>query len=250
MGQKNNQSVERAFMILETIAQEQGLGVTELSSRLDLNKSTAFGIIKTLANLGYILKDEETDKYHLGLKLKNLAELGAKGIGILDFAKPYLKPLSEKYGEIVHFVQAEDRVVLYMDKIESTRAIRVHTGIGSFMPMYCTGVGKAILATRTDDEIRAYAKEIDFRKHTENTILNVEDLLENIAQIRKQGYSVDDGEIQEELYCLAVAIENQAGEGQYALSISMPMFRKDHYDMQEMIEDLTNTKNKIEEFFQ
>lgn len=249
MAQKNNQSVERAFQILETIAKEKGLGVTDISTRLALNKSTAFGIIKTLANLGYLLKDEETEKYHLSFKLKEMAKQGTSGIELVDYTKPFLKKLSEKYGEIIHFVQAEDHVVLYLDKIESTRPIRVHTGIGGFMPMYCTGVGKAILATKTDEEIREYTKDLVFEKHTENTITDIESLLDNIHEIRKQGYSIDNGEVQDELYCLAMAIENERGEGQYAISISMPMFRKDSYSKEEMIDDLIKTKNNIERFF-
>ncbi|NLL62988.1 MAG: IclR family transcriptional regulator [Ruminococcaceae bacterium] len=249
MAQKNNQSVERAFLILEAIADNEGIGVSDIAREVALNKSTAFGIIKTLDNLGYIFKDETTDKYHSSFKLKELGEKGSAGIGILEFARPYLEQLSKKYGEIIHFVQAEEDVVLYIDKIESTKSIRVHTGIGGMMPLYCTGVGKAILATRSKEEIMNYLNKTKLEKYTENTITAKGDLSKEIFETKKRGYAIDNGENHEDLYCLAVAIHNKQGQGSHAVSISLPLFRKDNYNLDEMIDDLKKVRNKIEKYF-
>ena len=101
MSQRNNQSVVRAFKILETIASTDGIGVSDIAREVELNKSTAFGLIKTLDNLGYIFKNEDTDKYQLTYKIRNLAEESADGHEILSYAKSYLNKLSKKYGEII-----------------------------------------------------------------------------------------------------------------------------------------------------
>lgn len=249
MSYRNNQSVERAFKILELIASSEGMGVSDIAREVELNKSTAFGLIKTLDNLGYIFKNEETDKYQLTYKIKNLAEQGDNRHDILSFAKPHLNKLSEKYGEIIHFVAASDGEVFYLDKIESTRAIRVYTGIGTSMPMYCTGVGKSILSTHSEEYVREYVKEVGLKKLTDNTITNVEELLEDLKLTRERGYGIDDGENQKELYCIGIPIINKKGEGTYALSISMPKFRKDEYDFDELIKDLKEAKEEIEKFY-
>lgn len=249
MAQRNNQSLERAFTILETIANTDGIGVSDIAREVGLNKSTAFGLIKTLDNLGYIFKNEDTEKYQLTYKIKNLAESGSDRHDILSYAMPHLNKLSDKYGEIIHFVAASEEEVFYLEKIESTKAIRVYTGIGSSMPMYCTGVGKSILSTRTEEEVRDYAKKVGLKKITKNTITNIEDLLKDLELTRKRGYAIDDGENQEELYCLGVPITNKKGEGVYALSISMPGFRIDEYDFEELVLDLQNSKSSIERFY-
>ncbi|MFB0972121.1 MAG: IclR family transcriptional regulator [Neofamilia sp.] len=249
MSQRNNQSVVRAFKILETISSTDGIGVSDIAREVELNKSTAFGLIKTLDNLGYIFKNEDTDKYQLTYKIRNLAEESADGHEILSYAKPYLKKLSEKYGEIIHFVAASGEEVFYLEKIESTKAIRVYTGIGSSMPMYCTGVGKAILSTRSEEEVREYAEKVGLEKITPNTITTIDELIKDLKLTAKRGYGIDDGENQEELYCIGVPIKNKKGEGVYALSISMPKFRKDEYDFDELIADLLEAKEGIEKFY-
>ncbi|NMA93083.1 MAG: IclR family transcriptional regulator [Clostridiales bacterium] len=249
MAQKNNQSVERAFLILETIADREGIGVADIAREVALNKSTAFGIIKTLSNLGYIFKDETTDKYHISLKLKELGEKGSAGVGILEFAKPYLEELSRKYGEIIHFVQAEENAVLYLDKIESTRAIRIYTGIGGIMPLYCTAVGKAILSTRTEEELSDYFNNVKLDKYTKNTITTKDGLLKEIAESKRRGFAIDNGENHEDLYCVAIAVCNRQDQGSHAISISLPLFRKDNYNLDEMVNDLRRTRDKIEKYF-
>lgn len=204
MSQRNNQSVERAFKILETIASTEGIGVSDIAREVKLNKSTAFGLIKTLDNLGYIFKNEDTDKYQLTYKIRNLAEEGAAGHEILNYAKPFLKKLSKKYGEIIHFVAASGEEVFYLEKIESTKSIRVYTGIGSSMPMYCTGVEKSILSTRSEEEVREYAKKVELEKLTDKNHNDIEELLEDLRLTKERGYAIDNGENQEELFCVGI----------------------------------------------
>lgn len=95
MTKGNIQSVERAFYILEAIASSNGMGVTEISNSLNLNKSTAFGLIKTLESLGYIFKNWETDKYKLTYKFATLVSEGSLNDELVQFSKPYLDELSK-----------------------------------------------------------------------------------------------------------------------------------------------------------
>lgn len=250
MTHRNNQSVERAFTILETIASSaDGIGVSDIARELELNKSTAFGLIKTLDNLGYIFKREDTERYQLTYKLRDIVDLRMDQHDILHYAMPYLNQLSEKYGEIIHFVTAAESKVYYLEKIDSTKAIRIISGKGTSMPMYCTGVGKAILSTRSEEEVREYANHVELHKCTEKTITDIDSLLKDLKNTRERGYSIDDEENQEEVFCIGVPITDKKGVGLYAVSISMPEFRKDEYDLNKMIFDLQEVRSQLEKFF-
>ncbi|WP_425539679.1 IclR family transcriptional regulator [Microaceticoccus formicicus] len=249
MTKGNIQSVERAFYILEAIASSNGMGVTEISNSLNLNKSTAFGLIKTLESLGYIFKNWETDKYKLTYKFATLVSEGSLNDELVQFSKPYLDELSKKYNETIHFVAGTKDEVYYLEKIESKRSIRVYTGIGQSRPLYCTAVGKAILSMRSKDEIEEYIKHNKLERHTQNTIIDSSELMSDLEKARKNGYAIDNCESQDELYCIGVPIMNKMGEGYFALSISFPVFRKSEHNLDEMIQDLLETKENIERFF-
>ncbi len=249
MTKGNIQSVVRAFNILEAIADSDGMGVTEISNALDLNKSTAFGLIKTLESLGYIFKNQETDKYKLTYRFATLVSEGTLNDELVQYAKPYLDELFTKYNETIHFVAGTKDEVYYLEKIESKRSIRVYTGVGQSRPLYCTAVGKAILSMRSRMEIIEYLERNDLERHTENTITDPEKLMINLEKAKKNGYAIDNCESQEELYCVGVPIENKLGEVNFSLSISIPVFRKDEHNLEEMIEDLLKTKENIENFF-
>ena len=249
MAQKNIQSVVRALTIIEKIAERNGVGVTELAREMDLSKSTVFGLLKTIEAMGYIFNSEKGGEYHLTYKIKSLANEGIKNDAIIEFAKPYLEEIAKKYEETLHFVIATENEVFYLEKIESTKSIRVYSGVGSSMPLHCTGVGKSILATRDNSEIYKYSKENGLKQYTEHTITDFDKLIEDINLTRERGYAIDDRENQDELYCLGVSIRNKQGIGMFAISLSLPYFRRTEYNEEEIVKDLYTAKEEIEKFF-
>lgn len=120
--------------------------------------------------------------------MKSLADEGIRNDAIVEFAKPHLQKIADKYQETLHFVIATSNEVFYLEKIESTKSIRVYSGVGSSMPLHCTGVGKAILATRDNAEIYKYSKENGLKGYTEHTITDFDKLIEDIDATRKRGY--------------------------------------------------------------
>ena len=130
---KNIQSVERAFSILE-LFQEGGAperSVKEISEALGLNKSTTFGLINTLTNLGYLQQNEENQKYVLGLKLLSFSNAVKVQNIIIRSVHPYLEQISRKYGETVHCAVGQKGGVIYVDKVEATGSIYISTQIGT-----------------------------------------------------------------------------------------------------------------------
>lgn len=243
------QSVVRALDILEFCAKNRGAGVTDIARGLDLNKSTAFGIIKTLEQKGYLFKNLQTDQYHISLKIHSLAHSAIQSIAIVDIVRPYLDELVHKYEETVHLVESVEMEVVYIDKRETSKPIRISTQVGNRLPMYCTGVGKAILSTMTEDEIDRYSENITFESFTKNTIDGPEKLKEELKTIKKQGYSVDNEEYQEDLFCVAVPIINKSGNATNAISISIPKYRKTQNFERNVSLDLMKIAKKIENKF-
>jgi len=139
---------------------------------------------------------------------------------------PSLKRLSEQTGETVHLVKREGTEAVYIDKVESfASSIRMVSRVGSRIPLYCSGVGKALLAELTDREIGEIWKNSRIRKLTPRTITELPVLMERVEQVRKDGYAVDDEENEEGVRCIAASLRDYHKDPVYALSISAPANR-------------------------
>ena len=225
------QSVARALYILEAFSgQLKELSVTEISKKLELSKSTAFGLINTLAQHGYLEQNVENAKYRLGLKLLKLGNIVQMNNIVCQKARPYLEALVNDFNETVHLAIQRFSMMVYIDKIESDRTIYIHSHIGAENPMYCTGVGKCILAFMADEERkRIYKGYKILESRTPKTLATIESLDQDLALIRGRGYSLDDEEFGLGLFCVAVPVFNQAGQVVAAISLSGP---KAHFDDQ------------------
>ncbi len=218
---KNIQSVERAFSILE-LFQKTGCSehsVKEISNSLGLNKSTTFGLINTLTNLGYLQQNPENQKYVLGLKLLSFSNTVKVQNIIIRSVHAYLEQINLKYGETVHCAIEQNDGVIYVDKVEATGSIFISTQIGTHNDLHCTGVGKCILAYM-DPSAQERIFSSNLKTMTYNTITNSEQLREEIVKVRTQGYAEDNEEIAIGLSCVAVPVFSAPGIVACAISVS------------------------------
>lgn len=220
------QSVDRALSIIEVLSDyEEGLALTEISTKIKLHKSTVHRLLGTLIQRGYVEQNEETNKYKLTLKLFELGNKLVEKMDILPIAKPYLKRLGENTNEVVHLVLLEDTEIVYIDKVESENTIRMHSRIGSRSPAYCTAVGKAILAHLPDEELEEIWERSDIKELTKYTITNLDTMKKELEKIRERGYSIDNEENELGVRCVAAPIFNFKGEVCAAVSVSGPIMR-------------------------
>jgi DNA-binding IclR family transcriptional regulator len=175
--------------------------------------------------MGCIRQDPSTGRYALGLKLFELGQAVLANMDIRTVAMPFLLELSRKYEETVHLAILSGNEVIYIDKVDSPRSIRIVSKVGGRNPAYCTGVGKVLLAGLTNEELNRLLATIEFRPITPNTITNSFALMEEITKIRQDGYATDNGEIDEGLSCVAAPIRNHLGVVTAAISLSGPMAR-------------------------
>lgn len=248
MEEKNPIQVsERIFKTIEYLAQYGPMGLLDLSKGLNLNKTTVHRILNSLICMHYVKQDPETLKYSLSFKFCDIANQILSQNNMIDLARPYIKALAEKTGETVHLVEIDGYNAVYIDKVESSQnAVRLVSMVGKTIPLYCSGVGKAILADMSDEKIRAIWEQSDVQKLTEYTITNYKEFCNVIADIRRNGYSLDIEENELGVKCIAVSLKGFNGKPTYAISISAPKDRMDEEKMKIFKELILDTKQCIQ----
>ena len=219
-------SVERTLKILEVLSDySDGLGITELSDKVNLHKSTVFRLLSTLINRGYVTQDLESSKYKITFKL---FELGSKKVDKLDLlksSKPYTRMLMESVNEVVHLIIRDEAEIVYIDKVEANNTISMASRIGKRNPMYCTATGKAILAFLPEEEVLKVWNSSKIVKMTGNTITDFILFKKELHNIRQNGYAVDDVENELGVRCVAAPIFDFKGDIAAAISVSGPVNR-------------------------
>lgn len=224
-------------------------GVLEISSALNLNKSTVHRMLISLMSMGYVLQDKNTGKYDLTFKLVRLSNQFLNKIDVYSTVHPYLERLANICRETVHLVKRVGNEVVYIDKIEpagiNDSSIRMASHIGLMRPMYCSAVGKAILAELTTEEVHRIWEQIIPEKKTKNTITSLSRLEEELERIRKAGYAIDNEENEAGVCCVGAAIINYQNEAKYAFSVSAPSVRMTEDRLREIVKYVMDTKREL-----
>jgi DNA-binding IclR family transcriptional regulator len=219
------QSLVRAIDILDLVSRsKEGISVTEIAAQLQLHKSTAYRLLNTLEYKNYVKKDQNK-KYKVGTKVIEIGHYALNNIDLRKEMHPFLKKLGEITKETVHLGIIDDHKVIYIDKVESSHTIRMYSRIGKGGPLYCTGIGKALLAFSDSDYISRFLKQLKFVKYTDNTIIDQNELKDELIKIREKGYAVDNMEHEENIRCVAAPVFDFRGELMAAVSISAPAQR-------------------------
>ncbi|MDW0116193.1 IclR family transcriptional regulator [Sporosarcina thermotolerans] len=240
------QSVDRALRILELLKENpSGQGVTEVANALEVAKSTAHRLLLSLERHGYVQKVGRESTYRLGLKFIEMNYFVVKHLNIVEIAKPIIEKLSKDTGEIVHLVMLDNQQVVYIDKVDNQSSIRIYSQVGRRAPLYCTAVGKSILAYRNEEEVLEYIDQVSFKRFTEHTFVNGEDLIKELHAIKKRGFSYDNEEHELGIRCVAAPIFDYTGEVQYAISVTGPENRMTDEILKSTIPKLLETVEEI-----
>lgn len=218
-------TVYRAIKILETIGNEGSKSVSELSRQLEFPKSSTFEILATLEREGILEKDHDRNTYHLGLKLFELGNQAKSELEIRRVAIPHMKSLNQQLDETVHLTIMDNWEVLYIECFESTKRLRTYSVIGVRAPLFCTAVGKAILAFLDPKEIEDVIRSKGLPKFTENTLTSRQALLADLKKTTGRGYAVDNMEHEEGVRCVGAPIRDHTGRIFASMSVSGPSQR-------------------------
>lgn len=220
------QSVVRALRLIDALgASGSEIGIADLSKRVALHVSTVHRLLTTLVQEGYCRQNPETGRYALGGKLFQLGEACLGQMDLRGLARPLLERLCRQTGETANLVVLDGTEALYLDKVESPQTLRVFSRIGHRAPLYCTAVGKVLLACRSAAERDALLGAGPLRPLTRHTLTSPAGLRRELAQVREQGFALDREECEEGAYCLAVPVRDAQGRVEAALSVSGPTVR-------------------------
>ncbi len=227
------QSLDRAFMIIELFKHtDQGLTVKEIQELSCLPKGTIYRFLSELEKYGYIQQDKRTKVYSLGLKLLELGMIVLEQIDIRKKAFPFLEKLRLYTNENVNLAILDRNEVMYLERLESAKILRLSVRIGSRVPIYCSSTGKVILAFQSESKIMDILNEVQFVPFTSRTISDKGQLTEELKIIREKGYAISDRELFEDVVTVAVPIFDHMGNVEIACNISTPYFRfdKNHFE--------------------
>ena len=224
---RNNRvrSIEKALRILEILNLDYELSLGEISEKLGIDKGTTHRLIATLKHAGYIDQNPINRKYANGIKLFEMGSNAVDKRGLRRMAEPFIEEAAFLAGETINLGVRHDDYIIYIDKIESHETIKVGLNIGKRIPIYCTGLGKAILAFSAEKTIESILEGLVFESFTRNTVKTREALKMQLADIKKQGFCIDDEEYVEGLICIAAPILDHSAEPIAAVSIAVPKYR-------------------------
>ncbi|GHV43610.1 IclR family transcriptional regulator [Synergistales bacterium] len=241
------QSVDRALRILELFVSDNKLSLTEISHRMELSKSTVFGLLETLKSRRYLDRDAMSGKYTLGAVL---LKLGGLYKGRLDFrriAYPIMLRLCEITNQVLQLAVLSGIEVVYLEKVENPnqRILQMVLPVGSTMPAHCTATGKMLLSSLKDFEIETLYHGYELKAYSSNTITDIDVLKNELKKVREQAYAIDKFESNEHVVGVAMPIYDFEGVMVAALSLGGVKGIYPEDNMDQMIELLRDATNEI-----
>ncbi len=218
--------VVRSFAILEAMARSgREMGVLEVSKAVKMHVSTVYRLLNTLMQREFVDQNPETEKYRLGIRLFELGLVRVRQLDFRNVALPYLHELQDEFQETVFLGTLRGTEALIIDSFSQPRGIVFGSQVGVGEPLYCTGIGKALLANLQPERRERIVKTLDLRPFTARTLTSRNQLRTELDLIRKRGYSTDNEEIVEGVKCIAAPILGADGFAVAAFSIAGPVDR-------------------------
>lgn len=221
MKEQNVQTLDRALDIIELLATStQCMGVTEIGLKLDLHKSTVHRLINALVQRGYIEKDQKTGLYRIGLKFIEISSHHLHQLELKTEAAPIMRRLAEMTGQVTHLAILDETDVVYIEKFDVVQSLRLYSQIGKRIPVYCSSLGKVLLAGQSNSRQKQILQSIDYIPYTENTIRDRDALLLELKETVQRGWAVDNEEHETGIRCIAAPVKDFTRKVIAALSIS------------------------------
>ena len=215
------QSVDHALQIIETLAEDdEGYRLSDLAVRTGLSTSTAHRLLATLEKRRFVQFDRTESKWHIGAQSFSVGATFARRRNFVAQAMPYLRKLRDLTRETANLAVVDDESIIVLTRMESREIMRSLTKVGGRVAMVASGVGKAVLATYSDEDVNAIIRRQGMPRLTEKSIVRPGELFRELETIRRQGFAVDDEEARIGLRCVAAVVYSDCSEPLAAISVS------------------------------
>lgn len=220
------QVIDRSARLMEAIVANDGAASLKiLSAETELHPSTAFRILSSLTEVGFVERDT-AGLYFIGRKISNLANSVRRGVDLRETARDVMEQLRDEVNESVNLTVREGDEVIYIERVVANRMMRVEQVIGSRAPLHVTAVGKLMLGELGNAFIRAYSERTGLKAYTQHTFSTQDDLIKGVAECTAQGFAYDNEEAEIGVGCIGVLIHDKSGDVIAGLSISAPIERR------------------------
>ncbi|MFZ1168916.1 MAG: IclR family transcriptional regulator [Candidatus Sulfotelmatobacter sp.] len=221
----NITALQRGLRLLQLFSESpHGLTAKQVAGRSRLPVSTVHRFLANLEGSGF-LNCSGDGIYHLGIACFAIGQVALGQLDIRRVSQPYLQELNRQTRETIHLTVRHGLSAVYVEKLDSPEQLRIHSRIGASVPLYCTAVGKVMLAYMPDDERERLLPQLTLQCLTPNTVSNFQELNSELFRVRKNGYACDLEEHELHIRCLAAPIWDHAGGVNASLSITAPVVR-------------------------
>jgi DNA-binding IclR family transcriptional regulator len=232
-------TISRLFQVIEFLAaSDDWVSLRTMARELHITPTAAFRILNSLKELGYVRQHSQDSKYQLTLKIAGVSAQVLEKVQLRQIAHPFLQQLTSVTNETTHLAVLDGREFIYIDKVDNFQAVRMRSRVGQRGLLHCTAVGKAMLAQVSPPELSQILGSIVFHPRTNHTITDPIQFQEQLAQIRRQGYAVDDEENEIGIRCIGSPIFDHAGRLAGALSISGWTITMTHERLPQLAQEL------------
>lgn len=243
-GKNSIGSVNRALELLDCALQLGKISVQDAADHLSINRSSAYRLLETLRQHGWLSKNESNAWYEPGLKIETSAHR-VNPIVCQMLVKDALRQLSETISLDVMITQLTDSGMAFVARELSRNILRIDHPRNACEPLHCTASGKAILAFTSEDHREYLISRINFERFTKKTICDPNELRENLARLAELGYATEEEELYGGVSCIAVPIYDRMGWPTYSLGTSLPRKTLDPIITEDLVQHLRSGASKI-----
>jgi len=218
-------ALQRGLRLLHLFSESpRGLTAKQVAELSRLPVSTVHRFLANLTSAGFLNRDVE-GVHHLGIACFSIGQAAVGQLDIRRLSLPYLRELNQQTRETIHLTVRHGSQVVYVEKLDSPEPLRIHSRIGASVPLYCTAVGKVMLAYMAQNEQEWILSQLELKRLTPNTVGSLQELKTELYRVRKNGYASDLEEHELHIRCLAAPIFDHTGSVQSSLSITAPTLR-------------------------
>nr|WP_321251958.1 IclR family transcriptional regulator [uncultured Ruegeria sp.] len=221
------QSLDRALGVLSAVARFERAALSDLAREIDVPTATTHRILTTLQKHGYVTFDDERQEWMIGIEAYRTGASFLRRNSVLEIGRPILRRLMQDSGETANLAVPDGAEVVFVGQVETSNPIRAFFPPGARTPMYASGTGKAILAAMKEASLQKVLRGTELTAFTQHTHVPEPQLLLDLAETRRRGWSLDREERYEGMSCIGAAIYNDRGEPCAGISVSGPSVRFD-----------------------
>lgn len=240
------ESVDNVLRLIILLAQRKHVRVSDAASQLGTAVSTAHRLLAMLVHHGFAVQDPESKVYRVGPVLLRTGLLATQHMDIRTLVQPYLEQLRDEVGETAHAALLQGDQVLFIACAESSNAFRVASRVGTLMWAHCTSIGKAWLASESDDFLRGLYPSPTLPALTDRSITSRNALMAEITAVRRKGYAQNEGESEPGVGSVSAAVRQYGGPPLVSISVSVPLVRMPVQRWDELVKSLLKIKDAIE----